>query len=63
MGEREQRWRDVKADIKCPLKVKPELCRKNEGIKENEIYLSNSAIIFTAECNLCGEKASGWGSR
>lgn len=63
MGEREQRWKSVKADIVCPFKVKPELCRKSEGIREREITLSHSAIVFTAECNFCGEKASGWGSR
>ncbi len=61
--EYEQRWREEKAEIKCPFKVKPELCRKNEGIKETEKFLSHSAIIFTAECNFCGEKASDWGSR
>ena len=57
--EREQRWEEIKAEIKCPLRP-GELCRKSEGIKENEITLSHSAIILTAECNFCGSKASGW---
>lgn len=63
MDEREQRWREVEAQIICPFKVKPELCRKSEGVREEEKYLSHTAIIFTAECNFCDEKASGWGSR
>lgn len=59
--EREQRWLELAAEIKCPSK--PNQCRKNEGVNEDEKFLSNSAIIFTAECKFCGEKASGWGSR
>ncbi len=62
MEEREQRWREVEANIKCPLRIKPELCRKNEGVTQRETWISRTAIVFTAECNPCGEKASGWGS-
>ena len=62
MEEREQRWREVKEDVKCPFKVKPEVCRKKEGVTERETWISRTAIIFTAECNFCGEKASAWGS-
>ena len=62
MEEREQRWGEVKAEIRCPLVKKPESCRINEGITQDEIWISRTAIIFTAECNFCGEKASNWGS-
>lgn len=62
MSEREQRWAEVISEIKCPFKIKPELCRKNEGTTQKENWISRTAIIFTSECNFCGEKASGWGS-
>ena len=61
MNEREQRWRNAITDIKCPLKIKPENCRKNEGITQQETWISRTAIVFAAECNFCGEKGSGWG--
>ena len=59
--EREQRWGELAAEIKCPLK--PDLCRKDEGIKRYEQYLSHSAVVIAAECNFCGKRASEWGQR
>ncbi len=61
MQEIEQRWQELKSEIVCPFK--PELCRKNEGIKRDERFLGHSAVIFTTECIACGKKASGWGDR
>ncbi len=63
MQEREQEWKQLAAEIKCPFKSKPELCRKIEGIKRSEQFLGHSAIVIAAECNFCGEKATGWGQR
>ena len=59
MSEREQRFKQIRAEIICPLKPN-ELCRRREGIKEDIVTLGHSAVIFTAECIACGVKASGW---
>lgn len=61
MEEREQEWKQLEVEIRCPFK--PELCRKSEGIKRNEQFLSHSAVVIAAECNFCGEQASGWGQK
>ena len=59
MNEREQRFKEIKTDIKCPIKP-DKLCRRNEGMKESITTLGHSAVILTAECIACGITASGW---
>lgn len=58
----EQRWQDIEADIICPLTSSP--CKKDEaGVRRLEDVKGHNTIIFKAECNFCGSKASGWGER
>lgn len=61
MDEREQRWKELEAEMQCPLTLNP--CRKVEELRRIEKFLSHSAVIFTVECKRFGIQVSGWGQR